>query len=162
MSLIGRHRRVLAALKPLRDVTGVLGAVVWDTGGNLLAHDVPESWGADVLREVGVRVAYLCASFGGEPGQFAGTVLAFAEHRLQLRVFGTVVIGVLMSTDANTSALQMALHIAGRQLSGESLSRVPARTAPSDTAGDSAPDSDSPDSAQGHGVRLYRGQRLPE
>lgn len=149
MSLIGRHRRVLAALRPLRDVNGVLGAVVWDTGGNLLARDMPEAWGPDVLREVGVRVAYLCASFSGEPGQFAGTVLVFADHRLQLRVFGTLVIGVLMVTEANMSALQMALHIAGRQLGAESLSRVP----------DHQPDSDS---SSGRGVRVYRGQRLPE
>jgi hypothetical protein len=156
-----RSRRVHAALKPLRDIDGVLGAVVWDTGGNLLAHDVPEPWGPDVLREVGVRVAYLCASFSGEPGQFAGTVLVFADHRLQLRVFGALVIGVMMSSDANVSALQMALHIAGRHLP-DSLGRGAALLA--EPSASHPTQNEAPDSADAPsgGVRLYRGQRLSE
>lgn len=165
MNFRTRSKRLLAVIKPLRDVDGVLGAVVWDTGGNLLVHEMPELWGVEVLREVGVRVAYLCASFNGEPGQFAGTALVFAEHRLQLRVFGSIVIGVLMAADANASALQMALHIAGRQLNHDGIGRAPVappHVPPSPDPPLDPSEASAGEAVAGPGVRVYRGQRISE
>jgi hypothetical protein len=153
----GKNKALLAALKPLRDVEGVIGAALWDSAGQLLAQDLPDIWGPDVLREVGVRLAYLYHSFGGDAGQFSGTTLVFAEHKLQLRPYGAAIIGVLLSTDANVSALQMALNIAVRQLGHEAQVRA---FAGAGERGSQPPD--APLAQPPPGVRLYRGQRLPE
>jgi hypothetical protein len=158
VSFFSRNRRELAALKPLRDIDGVLGAVVWDTRGKLLAQDLPELWRTAVLREVGIRVAYLCASFSGDAGQFTGAVLAFAHHRLQLRVAGSVLIGVLMSESANTAALHAALHITARHFTHEVAPQPRAQpAAPNGTPALAAPTEGSLSAR----VRMYRG-RSPE
>jgi predicted regulator of Ras-like GTPase activity (Roadblock/LC7/MglB family) len=161
--MLGKNKPLIAVLKPLRDVEGVIGAALWDSGGNLLAQDFPDLWGPDALREVGVRVAYLFHSFGGEAGQFSDTTLVFADHKLQLRPFGTTIIGVLLAGDGNVSALQMALNIAVRQLGQEAQAHAhSARDPRSPHDPHSSYDHTSSAAQAPSGGRLYRGQRLPE
>jgi hypothetical protein len=147
-----KQRHLVAVLRPLRDVEGVIGSALWDRAGNLLAHDLPELWGVDLLREVGARIAHLLEAFDSDSRQFGGTTLVFAQHKLQLKPFSTAIVGVLLSSEANAMALQMALTIAGRHLSAEPQ----ARFAGSQRA------SEPPEAPQTFEGRLYRGQRLPE
>jgi hypothetical protein len=147
VSVLAKQKQWGSLLTPLRDVEGVIGSGVWNHQGNLLAEDLPDLWGRDVLQEVGVRIVHLHDAFGGHPDEFGGTTLVFAQHKLQLKPFGGVTVGVLMAAEANVAALQMALNIVGRHLMSGSLALQP-------EVADGAP--------PGPGVRLYRGQRVTE
>jgi hypothetical protein len=154
VSVLGKQKQWGSLLTPLRDVEGVIGSGVWDHQGNLLAEDLPDLWGRDVLHEVGVRIAHLHEAFGGDATEFGGTTLVFSQHKLQLKPFGGVTIGVLMAADANFAALQMALNLAGRHLMFEpARSSTPraSRASKPEFAADAEP-----------GVRLYRGQRVTD
>jgi hypothetical protein len=157
VSVLAKQKQWGSLLTPLRDVEGVIGSGVWDHQGNLLAEDLPDLWGRDVLHEVGVRIVHLHEAFGGHTDAFGGTTLVFAQHKLQLKPFGGITVGVLMATETNVSALQMALNIVGRHLTFEPAGRFPtprgSRPSQPDLAADAEP---SP------GVRLYRGQRVTD
>jgi len=157
VSVLAKQKQWGPLLTPLRDVEGVIGSGVWDHQGNLLAEDLPDLWGRDVLQEVGVRIVHLHEAFGGNSAEFGGTTLVFAQHKLQLKPFGGVTVGVLMAAETNVAALQMALNIAGRHLTLEPAARFPT------PRGSRALQPELADDAPlGPGVRLYRGQRVTE
>jgi hypothetical protein len=157
VSVLAKQKQWGSLLVPLRDIQGVIGSGLWDPEGNLLAEDLPDLWGRDVLHEVGVRIAHLHEAFGGDANDFGGTTLVFAHHKLQLKPFGGVTVGVLMAAETNVAALQMALNMAGRHLTFEPDDRFSrprgGRSSQPELAGDPQP---SP------GVRLYRGQRVTD
>jgi hypothetical protein len=157
VNVLAKQRQWRASLTPLRDVEGVIGSGVWDHQGTLLAEDLPDLWGRDVLHEVGVRIAHLHEAFGGDATQLGGTTLVFAQHKLQLQPFGGVTVGVLMAAETNLPALQMALNIALRHLTLVTPVRAAAprasRASQPDLVGEPQP---SP------GVRLYRGQPVSD
>lgn len=157
MSVLTKQRPWGPLLTPLRDVAGVIGSAVWDHRGNLLAEDLPDLWGRDVMYEVGLRVAHLHEAFGGDATELGGTTLVFTQHKLQLKPFGGVTVGVLMAIDTNVAALQMALNITGRHLMSDPAARA------STTYGDRASQPTlATDPAPSPNVRLYRGQRVAD
>jgi len=127
VSVLVKQKQWGPLLTPLRDVEGVIGSGVWDHQGNLMAEDLPDLWGRDVLQEVGVRIVHLHDAFGGNGDDFGGTTLVFAQHKLQLKPFGGITVGVLLAAEANVAALQMALNIAGRHLTSEPEGRFSTR-----------------------------------
>jgi hypothetical protein len=158
VNVLAKQRHWGPLLTPLRDVEGVIGSGIWDHQGTLLAEDLPDLWGRDVLHEVGVRIAHLHEAFGGDATQFGGTTLVFAQHKLQLKPFGGVTVGVLMAADANVAALQMALNIAGRHLTLD----TPVGAAPVRGSRASQPELGAAPQPSPAGVRLYRGQRVTD
>jgi hypothetical protein len=158
VNVLAKQKQWGVVLTPLRDVEGVIGSGIWDQQGNLVAEDLPDLWGREVLHEVGVRIAHLHEAFGGEAGQFGGTTLVFAQHKLQLKPFGAVTVGVLMSAEANVAALQMALNIAGRHLTVEGAGRLSAMRG----GRASQPPEPGSEAQPGGSVRVYRGQRVTD
>jgi predicted regulator of Ras-like GTPase activity (Roadblock/LC7/MglB family) len=149
---------LLAILKSLRDIEGVLGSFIWLSDGRLLASDVPESCPPETLEAVASRVQRLCDAFVSAGDRFDSTTLAFAQYKLHVCGIEGAFVGTVLASHVNMSALKMALTLARRELVAVLTDPVPGRASALslDLGGEELEPTDR------EGARSYRGQRVPD
>jgi len=103
------------ALRPLRDVRGVMGSFVVDDDGRLVAADVPELIDEGALQAASTRLAHLCDAVSSG-NSLADCVLRFGDHTLFLHRFGRRTLCVLAPRPTNVAALRMGSRLASRRL----------------------------------------------
>jgi predicted regulator of Ras-like GTPase activity (Roadblock/LC7/MglB family) len=112
------------ALRALRDVDGVIGSFVIRADGSPRALDLPQFFDAELLPELGPRLARLREAWDGFGTEPDTTTLAFAALKLHVRQLDHGYLGVLSTTDVNTTALRMALALVARRVSLEPSASV--------------------------------------
>jgi len=120
----------------LRDVEGVLGSFVLGRSGALEARDLPDYFDSAVLLEVAPRVERLYESWKTLGSELESASLAFAEHKLHLREFGTGFLAVVSLAQVNAPALRMAMGMVGRRLGAALEARANPRAAETSHASD--------------------------
>lgn len=104
------------ALGTLRDVHGVYGSFVVGTNGGLVARDLPEYFGTDLLSEVGLRVTRLYETFISGGDDLEACVIRYGEHKLYLRAMTWGTVGILTDVGVNMPALRMAANLVTRRI----------------------------------------------
>jgi hypothetical protein len=82
--------------------------------GSLLAHDLPALFHAQLVAEVGPRLARLRDSFDAGAGVSTLT-MRFTDHKLHVRAVGSKLLCVLTGATVNEPALRMAMNLVARQ-----------------------------------------------
>jgi predicted regulator of Ras-like GTPase activity (Roadblock/LC7/MglB family) len=106
-------------LRMLRDVDGVHGSFVVAGSGMLVDSDLPSVFDAEVLGEVGPRVARLYETFFSGGGDMETCVLRYAEHKLYVRKMTWGIIGILSTVGVNLPALRMVANLVIRRIDPE-------------------------------------------
>src|SRR5580692_2142930 len=106
-------------LRMLRDVDGVHGSFVVAGSGMLVDSDLPSVFDAEVLGEVGPRVARLYETFFSGGGDMETCVLRYAEHKLYIRRMTWGIIAVLSTVGVNLPALRMVANLVIRRIDPE-------------------------------------------
>jgi hypothetical protein len=111
--------RLSQLLRSLRDVEGVVGSFVWGKRGEVIARDLPAFIDESVLEEVGPRIERIYEAYQGAGDELDGATLVFADYKLHLRELDPAFIAVLSGPEVNSPALKMAMHLVGRNVTGE-------------------------------------------
>ena len=142
---------LLAILRSLRDIDGVLGSFIWLADGRVLASDMPEHCSLGALEAVAARMNRLTGALG-DTRQFETATLGFAQVRLHVCGEEGGFVASAIASHVNMSALTMAATLALRDLAFALTEPV--------TAASLAPRAAAPVGAEASG-RSYRGHRVP-
>jgi predicted regulator of Ras-like GTPase activity (Roadblock/LC7/MglB family) len=104
------------ALTSLRDVAGVEGSFLVDSGGALAAWNMPSAVHEDLLDEAGVKLARLRQAFAVAGQELDFCMVRFANYKLCLKASQVGIICVLTRPDVNMPALRLALKLILNQL----------------------------------------------
>ncbi len=110
---------VVAALRSLRDVAGVLGSFLLDREGHPVVADLPAMFDQAALTASGERLVRLRAALESGGAGFDGCTSRFGEHLLVLRPVHAWTLCVLGLSDVNHATLQMGLNLVVRRLGSE-------------------------------------------
>lgn len=136
---------IVAALRSLRDVAGVLGSFLLDRQGHPVLADLPAMFDEAALSFSGERLARLRAALetGGE--SFDGCTTRFGEHLLVLRPVQAGTLCVLGTSDISLATLNMGLSLVVRRITAEPAVVRESTPAPAPT---------------GSTTRFFRGRQL--
>jgi predicted regulator of Ras-like GTPase activity (Roadblock/LC7/MglB family) len=126
---------IAETLRMLRDVDGVHGSFVIAGTGTLVDSDLPAIFDAQVLGQIGPRIARLYETFFSGGGDMETCVLRYAEHKLYIRRMTWGIIAVLSGVAVNLPALRMVANLVIRRIDPEiavisSLGVAPAAPSP--------------------------------
>jgi predicted regulator of Ras-like GTPase activity (Roadblock/LC7/MglB family) len=110
---------IAETLRMLRDVDGVHGSFVIAGSGSLVDSDLPAVFDAQVLGEIGPRIARLYETFFSGGGDMETCVLRYAEHKLYIRRMTWGIIAVLAGVAVNLPALRMVANLVIRRIDPE-------------------------------------------
>lgn len=110
---------VIAALRSLRDVAGVLGSFLLDRDGRPVVADVPAMFDEAALSASGERLVRLRAALESGGGGFDACTARFGEHLLVVRPVEAWTLCVLGLSEINHATLQMGLNLVVRRLCAE-------------------------------------------
>src|SRR3954454_9514073 len=106
-------------LRMLRDVEGVHGSFVVAGTGTLVDSDLPAIFDAELLGEVGPRIARLYETFFSGCGDMETCMLRYAEHKLYVRRMTWGIIAILSTVGVNLPALRMVVTLVVRRIDPE-------------------------------------------
>ncbi len=110
---------VIASLKALRDVDGVIGSFVVDAEGALVARDLSQLFADDVLSDVGPRIRRMADGLSESGDAPNSVILHFKDHKLWLRPIDDATLCVLGAPQVNRPALRMALTLIARRIAAQ-------------------------------------------
>ncbi len=104
------------SLAGLRDVEGIQGAFVLDSGGHLLGTDVPRFIGHEELRNAAPRIATLMEALADESEDIQLCNIRFESYRLFVAPCGAGWLVALGDDTVNVRALRLGLRLAARRI----------------------------------------------
>jgi hypothetical protein len=107
---------IVAALRSLRDVAGVLGSFLLDREGRPVVADLPAMFDEAALIASGERLLRLRAALESGGQGLDGCTSRFGEHLLVMRPVQTWTLCVLGLSDVSHATLQMGLNLVVRRL----------------------------------------------
>ncbi|MEM9067492.1 MAG: hypothetical protein AAGE52_03270 [Myxococcota bacterium] len=107
---------LLAVLRSMRDIPGVLGSLVAEIDGRILASDLPPFYAADVQTALAERVSLLFEGAGEVLVGTDGISIAFGGHQLVARRGGKHVILFITNADTVAETLRVPANLVLRRL----------------------------------------------
>jgi len=97
-----------SALRPLRDVPGVIGSFTCGALGELLACDMPERFARAAIETAAARLGNLLQSSDEALSEARGIALSFAEHQLHARRYAGGLLCVLTEKNPDREKMESA------------------------------------------------------
>lgn len=105
-----------AVLQNLKSVSGVIGGLLSDDTGGIIANSLPESFSLAELQELSAELGYKILGFQEPTGGVRQFELRFERARVIIRAFRNYYLLVLAEPGVNIQVLSIALNVAVNRL----------------------------------------------
>ncbi|HEY1169874.1 MAG TPA: hypothetical protein VGH19_00775 [Verrucomicrobiae bacterium] len=112
-------------LNALKDIHGVEGSFVLNTGGELVCRQMPAIFADEIFPELGRRLLSIYSTFDLQVSQFDDLLLKFDGYWLYIRRAAHGFLSILTSETVNYPALKMASNLALSQLATQITTAKP-------------------------------------